>query len=328
MSQLVLVGDIGGTSSRLALAKREADGRTHLSEFRKYSNDNFSEFSDVLNTYLAGLKTPPRAALFAMAGPPKPDGSLELVNRDWPTVHHCALERAHHLDQVILANDFAAMARSVPEIPARDFISMLPGIPEESAPILVTGPGTGFGIGTLIRLQSGVFHVVTGEGGHAGYVARTPLEVEIAARMRDIYGYVCTEMIVSGGWLNRVCEVVCDIHGRPHEIVAPDDILTRAAAGEAFCVDLCQVRANGILEAAGNAALVNGTKGGVVLTGSVAKGLVDWLGAPQAVERFRERGSHSDYMQDIPVRILASADAPLIGAATLFFEEELARLRQ
>ncbi|MBR9836039.1 MAG: hypothetical protein GYB42_12835 [Alphaproteobacteria bacterium] len=327
MSQAVLVGDIGGTSSRLAIAERLSDGHIVLSAFRHYSNDDFSEFSDVLGEYLSDLEAeaPPREALFAMAGPPAPEGSLKLVNRDWPTVNRQTLERLHHLDRALLVNDFAAMARSVPELPVSDFLRLLPGVPQDEAPVLVTGPGTGFGIGTLIRLRSGAFHVVTGEGGHAGYVARTPLEVEIAARMRDIYGYVCTEMIVSGGWLDCVCDIVCDIHGRPRESVSPEDILARAAADEAFCVDLCHVRANGILEAAGNAALVNGTKGGVVLTGAVAKGLTAWLGAPQAVARFRERGSHSDYMEKIPVSILTSAQAPLIGAAALYFEEELAR---
>ena len=49
--------------------------------------------------------------------------------------------------------------------------------------------------------------------------------------------------------------------------------------------------------------------------------IADWLAAPEAIDRFMQRGPMSDYMRPIPIRILMSGEAALIGAAALQFDE-------
>ncbi len=75
------------------------------------------------------------------------------------------------------------------------------------------------------------------------------------------------------------------------------------------------------MSALGDGALINGTRGGVVITGGVAERLADWLAQPEALERFFQRGPMRDYMTAIPIRLLQSGQAALIGAAVLHFDE-------
>ncbi|MEL6284896.1 MAG: ROK family protein [Pseudomonadota bacterium] len=314
----VLVGDVGGTSCRFALAGR-GDGKIALRAFEKLSNDDFISFSDALSSYVSGLEAPaPAVALFALAGPPRSDGSVTLTNRDWPTVHPADLEGSVGFDRVTLVNDFAAMARAIPELPRDVFETILPGEPRQGAPILVTGPGTGFGISTLIEQEPGTWRVLTGEGGHAAFAARTLREASVAGKLGEVHGFVSTEAIVSGGWLQMVYAAIADLHNAPRRSYSAQDILDRAESGDPVCVEVCELRGRAIMGAAGDAALITGAQGGVVLTGGVAERMPKWLRAAET--RFRDRGARTPWMADIPVSVLHAPEAPLIGAAALAFD--------
>ncbi|MEM0984913.1 MAG: glucokinase [Pseudomonadota bacterium] len=321
----VLVGDVGGTRSRFAVAHR-GDAGIVLEAFRTFPNASYTAFAEVLSAYLSQAPlsqdfgpVPPRA-LFALAGPPLADGSVTLTNRDWPTIRPGDLEQAMGIPAVSLVNDFAAMARAVPEMAADAFETVLDGRGVGDAPVLVTGPGTGFGVSTLVPTAGGGWRVLTGEGGHAGFAARTQREAEIAERLFAEHGFVSTEAVVSGGWLPRVLDVVSDLHGQARRDLAAGDVLAQAEAGDPVCAEVCALRARAIMGAAGDAALITGAQGGVVLTGGVAEHMGAWLRTSEAVERFRARGKRSDWIAEVPVRILHAAEAPLIGAAALAFE--------
>ena len=67
----------------------------------------------------------------------------------------------------------------MPELEPEAFSVVLPGTPVPEAPILVAGPGTGFGVSTLIP-SAGGWTVLAGEGGHMAYAPRTDLERKLA----------------------------------------------------------------------------------------------------------------------------------------------------
>ncbi len=316
MGETVLVGDVGGTNCRFALAARTPEG-VRLENVRKLKNDDFMRFSEALTAYLDEIEARPSRALFALAGPPASDGSIKLSNRDWPTVHASELMRVSGLGDVRLVNDFAAMARAIPEMPAAAFETVREGRPVRQAPLIVTGPGTGFGVASLIPLSAGGYHVLTGEGGHSAYAAHTVREAELAERMNGEYGYVSTEMIVSGAWLQPVFDHLCDMHGTARRQFSAAEILSRAEAGDPVCEEVCTLRARAIMGAVGDLVLINGGLGGAVLTGGVAERMIGWLRAPKALERFTSRGSHSRYMQSVPVSVLTDSTAALIGAGAL-----------
>lgn len=322
MADPVLVGDIGGTNVRFAVARQGFAGRPIISDVSVMPGDDFKTFDEALTVYLKRLgRDAPRRALIALAGPVQ-QGRVTLTNRAW-TVDTTRLQENCGLERVELVNDYAAMARSIPELPGDAFrlIHEGDGEPDSRQPILVSGPGTGLGMATLIPADTTGWRVLTGEGGHAAFAPSTPREWALAEKLRETYPYVSRELVLSGSGLDAVHKALCDIDGVRWEKTAPARVLELAREGDPICRDICEIKARGTLYALGDAALMNGTRGGVVITGGVAEQLADWLAAPEAIDRFMQRGPMSDYMRPIPIRILMSGEAALIGAAALQFDE-------
>ena len=147
MSEPVLVGDIGGTNVRFAIACEE-NGRICTDHFSKLAGDDYDAFDRALSDYLDETNVDVSHACFAMAGPVD-DGEVLLTNRQWK-VSEQQLRQRFGFDNVCLINDFTAMARSVPEHDTSSFDVVLEGTPHEDRPVLVAGPGTGFGVATLL----------------------------------------------------------------------------------------------------------------------------------------------------------------------------------
>lgn len=324
MPDTVLVGDIGGTNVRFGRARLGFAGHPEVDDVAVMPGDGFANFHDALNVYLGQLGNKrPQQALFAFAGPVR-DGVVRLTNRDWIVDSH-ELERQTGLERIRLVNDYAAMARSIPELGDESFRLLHDGrVPDERSPILVAGPGTGLGMATLLPEGERGWRVMTGEGGHAAFAPRSDREWELTKRLKATYGYVSKELVLSGSGLNAVHKALCDIDGIDWERTPPAEIMRRAEAGDALSRDICEIRAGATLDALGDAALINGTRGGVVITGGVAERLVDWLAQPKALSRFFDRGPMSHYMEPIPIRLLMEGEAALIGAAALHFDEDLA----
>lgn len=323
MPDSVLVGDIGGTNVRFARARLGFAGHLEVENISVFQGDDYGSFDAALEQYLEQLGNHrPDEALFAFAGPVR-DGTVRLTNRSW-TVNSRETAQKAGLANVRLVNDYAAMARSIPELGPESFRLLHEGrVPDERSPILVAGPGTGLGMATLLPEGERGWRVMTGEGGHAAFAPRTDREWELTKRLQATHGYVSKELVLSGSGLNAVHKALCEIDGVPWEITPPAEIMRRAREGDRMSRDICEIRAGATLDALGDAALINGTRGGVVITGGVAERLVDWLQQPAAISRFFDRGPMSHYMKPIPIRLLMDGEAALIGAAALHFDEDI-----
>ena len=231
------------------------------------------------------------------------------------------LQTRFGFDDVRLINDFTAMARAVPEFDTGSFEPILPGKPESDSPVIVAGPGTGFGVATLLP-DGGDWDVLTGEGGHMAFAPRNQLEFQLAGILLQKFGYVSNELVASGTGLPPVHEAFCEIYGRPVEDIPPAEMRERADAGDEMYYQLILVRACTVMGAVGDLALSNGALGGVVLAGGVTERIVDFLRTPEATERFRQRGPMSRFLENCPVVLMKDPEAPLIGAAA-YYDQEL-----
>lgn len=314
----LLVGDVGGTNVRFAMAHRSA-GRFVIDHFEKLEGDDFGSFEDALATYLETTGLKPDHACFALAGPVR-DGEVLLTNRRWRVSARHVSDR-FGIGAVNLLNDFAAMARAVPEYDSATFETIVDATPVEGAPVLVAGPGTGFGVATLLGSDASTWHVLTGEGGHVAFSPRDKTELELARILLARYGYVSNELVASGSGLNAVHEAFCEIYGRTYQEISPQEMRRLADAGDAMFLSLIQLRANTVMSAVGDLVLANGALGGVVLAGGVTDRIADFLKTPEACERFVERGPLCQYLRNCPVSLMRDPEAPLIGAAA-FHEQE------
>lgn len=317
----VLVGDVGGTNVRFARADL-ANDRIEVTGFSKLRGDDYCCFEGALEQYCDQTETcMGDAAVFAFAGPIR-NGAVNLTNRNW-TVSSAKLLHKFSLSNVFLMNDFAAMARAVPELGRETMQLIKPGEADPETPIIVAGPGTGLGVATLFPGRNGYWKVISGEGGHLAFAPRNDLEIELLKELQKTHAYVSNELVCSGMGLPKVHRALCAIFGLEYAEMSPSGMLDAAEKGNAFFLDLCRLRARGVMGAVGDLALANGGLGGVVLAGGVTERLLPYLMEEASLERFTSRGPMSDYLRDCPIHLMTDPAAPLIGAAALYLKDRI-----
>jgi len=321
-TDFILAGDIGGTNARFGCLEPDPDGGWIVHNFAKLKGSDFTSFDDAIEAYLDGLDVRPTKAAFAAAGPVE-DGYINLTNTHWE-IDAKRVARSHGFGTCALYNDFAGMTRSVIELSADDFVVLREGVAYQDEPILVAGAGTGFGVGYLIPVKiDGVkrWHTMSTEGGHIAYVPQLDIEFKLLQVLRRDADFISLEAVCSGSGLPNVHKALCEIHGVKYTDMPPALISERAMAGDALCLDICHIRAAAVMNAMGDLVLSGGARGGVVLAGGVSERMIDYYMEPKAMKRYLSRGVQSAYVEDLPMRLLKSPMAPLIGAAAILMDE-------
>ncbi len=311
---MILAGDIGGTNTRFGCLEPKVGGGWKVHNYSKIKVADFPTFDDALYAYLSNLDHKPTRAAFSAAGPVE-KGYIKLTNTDWH-ISACQVEDIHGIENCGLYNDFAGMTRSIYELSDRDFKVIRKGRAHNDAPILVAGPGTGFGVGYLVPGKNDI-RVLSTEGGHMSYNPQSDLEFKLLQILRNDRDFVSLELVSSGRGLPIIHKAVCDIYAETYIPLEPDTIREQAKKGDSICKDVCSIRASATMGAIGDLALAGGARGGIVLAGGVSERMIDFYMQPNAMNRFLNRGVRSDYIRDIPIRLLKCPLAPLIGAAAL-----------
>lgn len=310
----VLVADIGGTYARCAIAEL-GEGGVALGPVQVQESAPHGSLDRLLSDYLRSMAHPPRRACLALAGPVR-NGKAHLTNLGW-TVDGARLAQALGFEQVILLNDFAALAYAVPGLTPEETMVVKPGTAQKQAPISVMGAGTGFGVAQLVPDPGGHALVAT-EGGHASFAPGDALEVKLWQKLRETSDRVSIEMLLSGDGLATIHQTLQSFDGVAERLM-PEEICLRALedAGspsgrslDLFCNILGTV--------AGDIALIHGAAGGVYLAGGVLTKNAGALKQSRFVERFKAKGVASSYVENIPVYLIRAEHAALRGAALWF----------
>ena len=312
---LGLVGDVGGTNARFALAYHR-DGRLEIDQPVSFRAAEYPAGDDALRAYLDQLKSParPAFAVVAAAGPIE-NGAVTFTNNTAWTFSERGLEKTGGFKTARLINDFTAQALSIGHLQPAD-LRHIGGPPHAakrgSAAIL--GPGTGFGAGARIDDGQGSA-ILTSEGGHTGFAPEDETEIEIARALMTRFGRVSVERLLSGPGLLNLYQTLGQIRGEPSPCAEPDEITRQALAGEPlsrlalerFCAILGSV--------AGDFALAYGAVAGVYVSGGIAPAVIEVLAASDFRRRFEAKGRMSDYLKTIPTFVVMQPHAALIGAA-------------
>lgn len=317
-SDAILVGDVGGTNVRFALAYREG-GRLRLSEIWKRKGAEFATFADALNAYLGETGARPDGAALGLAGVVI-DDRIHLINRGWDIALSDVRARIGG-KRLVAVNDFVAMARAAPDLDDEGLEPIRSGVRDPDGSAAVGGPGTGFGIAVLRRIKPG-WIVTGGEGGHQLYAPQTPLEWAVveAMRRRGVVD-VSNELVAAGAGFEETRDSLAEVMGLGRRDMSQGDVIAAALAGDEFAVVFCKLRVATVMTAMGNLALVCNASGGVYIAGGVARHLAPWLDEPEALARFHGRGPHTPMLEKIPISLIVSDAAPLLGAAHLWLDE-------
>ena len=295
----ILVGDVGGTHTRLACWR---DGV--LEDEVVVPSRDHAGLDAPLAAWRHDHPAPMDRACLAVAGPVR-DGRCTATNLPWIVDAHAL--RTWLGIPVEVVNDFEAAARGIGMLSPRDWAEIVPGEPVPHAPQAVLGAGTGLGEALVLGDV-----VLPGEGGHAEFGPGDARELALAAWLIARHGRASWEDVLSGPGLVNLARFRAEGSGAPTGwLDAPDaaaHVATRDPEALAWFCALYGAEA-------GNLALRSLARGGVWLCGGIAPRVLDTLRAGGFAARFRAKGRISPALDGIPVRVVLHPALGLLGAA-------------
>lgn len=310
-----LVADVGGTHMRLAALSLTGG----IEDQTRFASDSDLTVPEVCARFIAHQRSSPACIVIAAAGMVH-EGAVKLTNAR-QTLTEADLTGISPASQVKILNDFEAAAWCLATV-AQDDVEMLQGtLDNAGAPRLIIGPGTGLGVGALIR-GKGSPQVVSGEGGHVGVGPRHPQEVPyfetlVANNPEFQFGTTLTveaEAILSGTGMPFFYQAVAQSMKLSAPLARAEDVFGAAREGtDQAAVVAVRIFRDALGGLAGDLGLIFGARGGVFVTGGVAQSN-PWLFDAAFLAAFNAGGRHTGWRGQMPVCLYQNTNFGLIGA--------------
>jgi len=290
----LLVADIGGTGSRLALMR----DRRLISTPVNYSNRDYESVEAILDDFLADTDHLPERAALAIAGPVQ-NNRVQMTNLGWELSGEKLAERLG-FKQVELVNDFEALAWSTITLEETDLFQLGGGVAFTLATRAILGPGTGLGVSGLVH-NAGIWTAIAGEGGHVTLAAGSKQEAALIEQVSREFGHCSAERLLSGSGLALIYKYLAGSHD------TPEAITQRALAGEMAALETVEIFSLMLGTVASNLALTFGAKGGIYLAGGILPAISELFANSGFRDRFETKGRFSEYLAAIPTFLITSA---------------------
>jgi len=319
----IVVGDVGGTKTLLAVAEA-VGGQVRFGRQERYRSDEFDGLGAMVRAFLArGKNEEIDRACFAVAAPVLGE-SASGPNMPWG-VHRASLIEDTGIARVEVINDFYAVGRGIPHLGRDDLSILQEGRREERGPIAVLGAGTGLGAALLLWCGD-AYQVHPTEGGHADFAPRNALEWGLLQFLREkLSGRVSVERVLSGSGLADIYRYLVEreiVEGEEDVLAAmeredPAAVVSgRALAGKSEgCERALDLFISLYGAEAGNMALRVLATGGVYVAGGIAPRIAERMAAGGFLRSFTGKGRFASFLEGVPVSLISSPRAPLIGAA-------------
>lgn len=312
-----LLADIGGTNARFALLGEDGlVGATAKVLVRNHPSPG-AAFREAI---LPLLPTPPRSAVFALAGQIHGDRA-PLTNGAW-VVEPLRLIAEDSFDEVVILNDFEAVSLSLPSLSPDDEVRIGGGTAEPDATRLAIGPGTGLGASALLRVD-GRWVPIGGEGGHVDLGPRTDVDFAVWPHLERISGRVSAEWLLSGPGLLRLGRAVALSEGVVCLHDTPAGLAKAGLAGiDAIARQTLDLFATYLGRFAGDLAVTFLPAGGVHIAGGIAPTMLDVLRQGSFRRAFVDKAPHRAIMERIATSVITHPAAALLGIAALILRPD------
>ena len=222
----LLVADIGGTNARFAYQEKN---NGDLNNFAYLKCSDYENIYDAIEHYQQKNNLDIENMSIAVASTTKKN-DIKFTNNHWNFKQSDFL-KYFNLNKLIFVNDFVAQCLSLASfykdisenrtlndklLNDYDLKTIKSGTPIKNAPLLVTGPGTGLGVCTLLNINNYPL-AIEGEGGHSSFAPNSDLEIELLQHLRKKYDHVSNERIVSGSGIEEIYEFICFKNKSPSE---------------------------------------------------------------------------------------------------------------
>lgn len=311
----LLIGDIGGTNARLALANSDEPGFDRAVTLQC---DDFESANRAIQHYLdeVGAESPDVICL-AAAGPVV-NKRVRFTNNHW-IIDAAELSREFAIDRVRLMNDFEAIASAMPFIRAEELLPIGLPVPQplddDNFTIGVVGPGTGLGAVGLKRIP-GHYIPIPGEASHGGFAPETSVQLQVLEVLRERFDRVSTERLVSGPGLENIYWALTQIHREPRIHLSPADIFSAAIGNtEPMAVEAVQMFYEILGQFAGDFALTIGAFDGIFVGGGIAQRYPELMASSLFRTGFERKGRYRAQLERVPTQLIMHKQPGLLGAA-------------
>ncbi|MBP1804461.1 glucokinase [Rubellimicrobium aerolatum] len=309
---LTLVADVGGTNTRVALARgREVVAAT----IRRYANKEQPSLEAALRRFLQETgDAKVAAACVAVAGPVK-DGRGTLTNLDW-SFDRETLAEATGADLAAILNDLQAQGHALGFVDPALTTTVMPFPPASpQAAKLVVNVGTGFNIAQVFDAAGGRL-VPPAEAGHVTLPVRSEEDLRLARFVGAAHGFASVEEVLSGRGLVQVFDWLGQEEGDATRATSAEimEALARGEEGRAARAGRVFVRMLGAVS--GDLALTTLPFGGIWLVGGLARAFAPHLDRFGFREAFRDKGRFSEFLDGFGVGVVEDDNAALTGSAS------------
>lgn len=313
-SRPFLATDIGGTHARLALVRAVADGRIEIVDQHKYLCADFPGLAPIIGDFLASRGGVDDAAI-GCAGMRRGDTIVSL-NLPWPVL--LPEIAALGIARVAAVNDFVAVAHANQCMGPEDGIALTPQAgPSDPGPVLVVGPGTGFG--AALRVPVGAdWLVLPSEAGQVSLAPGNARERELLGWLQRESSYVRAEQAVSGPGLLLLYRTLCALDGATPHLHTPAEVAAAAGRGDdalaaeavaIFCAQFGSLLADTVM-------VTGATR--VFVAGGIVTKIRILLERSDFVARFLDKGAMRQVLERVPVRLIDHPHKGVIGAASWY----------
>lgn len=321
-----LIGDIGGTSARIAMVHKDEGPRIWKDDVR-YESGDYDGIESMVEAYRQAYPAEIEGICLGVAGPVR-DGRVELTNLGWGLDIRQMRERLG-IERIVLLNDLQAMAHAIPVLSSFEREVLQEGKPQAEGIIGLVAAGTGLGE-SVLWWDGRRYHAMASEGGHCDFAPTDEEQVGLLRFVLREHAHVSYERVCSGGlgmaYLYRYLKEVRGFEG--HEeidqaVMRNTRQVARLIAEEAnrvgrvgeFCKEVMRLFSRILAAELGNLALKVLPTGGLYIGGGLAVGVRALFQEPAFLSAFRSKGRYARTMEDFAISVITHPEPGLLGVA-------------
>jgi glucokinase len=342
--RFILVGDVGGTNTYLAIMGVKDNKNFEMVIKHTYLTKEIISLPDCVNSLLKeaddnfGIKI--SIACIGAAGPVnKRRDTIKLTNASI-TVDTASLLSKTMLKRVILINDFEAIGYGIGMLDMEKDVLTLKKSSEQSTntsffvnTCSVIGAGTGLGISIVPYNKIKHFHIpLPSEGGHIDFTPYDQIEIELVSYIKEnklinSNSFPSYEHVLSGKGMETIFSFfVRKDKTENNEVIKKISSFTeieklREIEANYENDETCKKTINLFMKiyarAAKNIALLSACYSGIFITGRIALKNIDRFKERSFIEEFERSDKKVDILDKIPVYIITNIELGLYGCCNV-----------
>jgi glucokinase len=313
MEPLVIVGDIGGTNTRVALADGSVVRHASVAKFR---NADFPDLESVLRRYLDDQGLAMVDGVCVAAAGPVSDGVATMTNIHW-RITGPNLARATGAAQVAILNDLQAQGQALGHITADHLRPVITGPVKDGATMLVVGLGTGVNAAPVHETPWGRV-VAPSECGHITMPVRTDEDLALCQFVEtygdDAHGFTGVEDVLAGRGIEHIHAFVTSTAGRLDALTS-QQIMAALALRDPLALETARHYVRILGQELGNLAMIHLPYGGIFLIGGMSRAMAPYFDEMGLAAHFHDKGRMRQIVESCAVSIVEDDFAALTGCA-------------